>query len=85
MTLVTGLSSVELPPMADCAENTHYNPLALFQMGWIHILLLIPRQRQRQIYKDTKTQKRRQVNVGVAVTIDIAPTSQLPQDTLFQP
>ena len=33
VTPVTGLSSVELPPMADCAENTHYNPLALFQMG----------------------------------------------------
>ena len=31
------------------------------------------------------TKKRRQVNVGVAVTIGIAPTSQLPQDTLFQP
>ena len=33
VTPVTGLSSVELPPMVDCAENTHYNPLALFQMG----------------------------------------------------
>ena len=39
---------------------------------------------QRQ--KDTRAQKkRRQVKVGGAVTIGIAPASQLPQDTLFQP
>ena len=41
MTLVTGLSSVELRPMADCAENTHYNPLALFQMGPSLIIIII--------------------------------------------
>ena len=57
MTLVTGLSSVELPPMADCAENTHYNPLALFQMGPRPPRPCPKTKKKTQRQKDTKTQR----------------------------